>query len=138
MSLYFAGTVEAVSLQDATAEVAAGMNDLQDQLPLAVVDDSSEQARTEPCPDGSSGQLTNIDRTIYTAASFDVPGWLRQLSAKYNEMEGWSARLRTVGSSDHIVLTLVDRKLMLFTVATGTDEGPAGLTIKATSRCSTI
>ncbi|RFA06786.1 hypothetical protein B7R21_18610 [Subtercola boreus] len=136
-SLIFAASARSVSLEDVTAEVTTGVDDLQDQLPTSAVDKSTDITRTEPCPDGSAGELIRLTRTVTTVAGFDAPQWVRELSGKYNATEGWSARLRTGGASDHLTLTLVDRKLMLYTLATGSSGEKGQLTIGATSRCST-
>jgi hypothetical protein len=125
------------SVSDVTTEVTTGMDNLQEQLPASASVSASEVTSTEPCPDGGAGLLVSVERTIVTADGFDLVGWTRELNAKYNSKEGWSATLEPVRSTRFLTLALANRALMLFTLKAGTVEHPQTIVMSATSRCST-
>lgn len=134
--LIVSSSVRSLSVDDVTAEVTSGMDELQERLPASAVVSDDEVTRNDPCPDGGSGRLISVERTILTADGFDVTGWVREMSAEYSAKEGWSATLTPVGSTRFVKLTLANRALMLFTLRAGTDEHPQTLIMSATSRCS--
>jgi hypothetical protein len=130
-------SVRSLTLDDVSTEVTDGMDGLQEQLPDSALVSAEQTTRDEPCPDGGSGRLVRVQRTIVTADGFDLVGWTRELSAEYSSTEGWSAALEPVGSTRFVTLTLANRALMLYTLKSGTVESPQTIVMTATSRCTT-
>lgn len=135
--LVFWSSVNSLTIDDVTAEVTNGMDDLQAQLPSTSIASVADTVRAEPCPDGGEGTLVAVERSIVTADGFDLTGWVRELSATYGAKEGWSATLDSE-QGPRPKLTLANRSLMLFALEPFTTEQPPTLVMNATSRCSTV
>ncbi|MCU1543305.1 MAG: hypothetical protein JWM50_1170 [Microbacteriaceae bacterium] len=125
-----------VSLRGATAEVNAGLDQIEGELPSGAVLDSSITSHTEVCPDGSPGNLVYIDRSLALAPHFDASSWAADLAREYGMKDGWSSTVKTLGARDHIRVTLVNTTLLVYTVTTGSEESPDTLVLRAGSRCS--
>ena len=125
-----------VTVDGVTAEVNTGLDLIENELPSEAIVNSSSTSRTEACPDGSSGSLVYVDRTIDLAPDFDATSWAANLARQYGEKEGWSSTVKTLGARDHVRVTLVNQTLLIYTVTTGSDESPATVIFRSTSRCS--
>ena len=124
-----------VTLEGVTAEVNAGLDLIEGELPPDAVVDSSTISRTEPCPGGSSGSVVYIDRTLALAPEFDASSWAAELAQEYGDKDGWSSAVKTLGARDHIRVTLIDQALLIYTVTIGSEESPATVILRSGSRC---
>jgi hypothetical protein len=119
-----------------TREVDAGMDDILNRLPARAVVSSTRTQSRENCPDGTDGAQVTVERRFTLDPDFDAPSWLTVIRKAYAAKDGWTSTVKTLGTRDHVRVTLVGRPLIIYRLTSGSPDAPAELIVRATSRCS--
>lgn len=123
------------TLAGVTDEAAAGIDMFVDELPVSVIESSTDDTDTLPCPDGSGGHEVSMTRTVITAGSFDRQSWLVTVTDRY-AAAGWQVKIKSLDTRAHQRATLVDAHLLIYAITVSDPSVGDRIVFHTVSRCS--